>query len=153
MGRTANALLAFKMSAKPQPLTLHVPDADIEDLRARLARTRLPDQVPNARWEYGADLSYMRSLIEYWRTTFDWRAQVSSATGGANAVTRTIRFRLHDKLVCTSDTLSSACSNASMAAQPQFCIYSRRRLLFLQGASKNVPHTFRALYWRNGKSR
>ena len=69
------SLLEFKMSAKPQPVTLHVPDADIEDLRARLARTRLPDQVPNARWEYGADLRYMRSLIEYWRTTFDWRAQ------------------------------------------------------------------------------
>ncbi len=63
------------MSAKPQPFTLHVPDAHMDDLRARLARTRLPDQVSNSRWEYGADLSYMRSLIEYWRTTFDWRAQ------------------------------------------------------------------------------
>ena len=63
------------MSSKPQPFTLRVLDADIDDLRKRLARTRLPDQVPNSRWEYGADLSYMRSLIEYWRTSFDWRAQ------------------------------------------------------------------------------
>ena len=63
------------MSSKPQPFTLRVLDADIEDLRARLARTRLPDQAPNSRWEYGADLSYMRGLVEYWRTAFDWRAQ------------------------------------------------------------------------------
>jgi len=63
------------MSTKPQPFTLHVPDADIEDLKARLARTRLPDQAPDSRWEYGADLIYIRSLIEYWGTTFDWRPQ------------------------------------------------------------------------------
>ena len=63
------------MFAKPQAFTLHVPDAQIEDLKARLVRTRLPDQAPNSRWEYGADLTYMRSLIEYWRTSFDWRAQ------------------------------------------------------------------------------
>lgn len=62
------------MSSKPQPFTLRVLDADIDDLMKRLARTRLPNQVPNSRWEYGADLSYMRSLIEYWRTSFDWRA-------------------------------------------------------------------------------
>ena len=59
------------MFAKPQAFTLHVPEAHIEDLKARLARTRLPDQAPDSRWEYGADLTYMRSLIEYWRTSFD----------------------------------------------------------------------------------
>jgi microsomal epoxide hydrolase len=52
-----------------------VPDADIDDLKARLARTRLPDQAPGSRWEYGTDLGYMRTLVEYWGKTFDWRAQ------------------------------------------------------------------------------
>ena len=59
----------------PQPFTLHVPDADIIELHARLARTRFPDQAPDAPWAYGADLSYIRTLTEYWRTEFDWRAQ------------------------------------------------------------------------------
>ena len=58
---------------KPQPFTLHVPDADIVDLRARLARTRFPDQAPDAPWAYGTDLGYMRGLVEHWRTRFDWR--------------------------------------------------------------------------------
>jgi pimeloyl-ACP methyl ester carboxylesterase len=58
---------------KPQPFTLQVPEGDIEDLRARLARTRFPDQAPGVPWAYGADLGYMRGLVEHWRTSFDWR--------------------------------------------------------------------------------
>jgi len=56
------------------PFTYHVPDDDIADLRARLARTRLPDQAPDAPWAYGTDLTYLRTLIAYWRDQFDWRA-------------------------------------------------------------------------------
>lgn len=63
------------MPAKPQPFTLHVPEADIAELKERLARTRFPDQAPHSRWEYGADLGYMRGLVEYWRNVFDWRKQ------------------------------------------------------------------------------
>jgi len=38
------------MTATPAPFHLHVPDADIEDLRARLARARLPDRTPGEAW-------------------------------------------------------------------------------------------------------
>jgi pimeloyl-ACP methyl ester carboxylesterase len=55
--------------------TLHIPEEAIADLRDRLARTRFPDQAPGAAWAYGADLDYIRDLVEYWRTRFDWRAQ------------------------------------------------------------------------------
>ncbi len=61
------------MAPVPKPFTLHVPDADIAELRARLARTRFPDQTPGAAWAYGADLAYMRTLVEHWRAAFDWR--------------------------------------------------------------------------------
>jgi len=59
----------------PVPFTLHVPDADIADLRARLARTRLPDQAPGEPWAYGTDVTYLAGLLEYWREGFDWRAE------------------------------------------------------------------------------
>jgi pimeloyl-ACP methyl ester carboxylesterase len=60
----------------PRPFTLAIPEADIEDLKSRLARTRFPDQAPDAPWAYGADLGYMRDrLIPWWRDQFDWRAQ------------------------------------------------------------------------------
>jgi pimeloyl-ACP methyl ester carboxylesterase len=60
---------------KPAPFTLHVPDADIADLKVRLARTRLPDSAPGEPWAYGTDVSYLRGLVEYWRDGFDWRAE------------------------------------------------------------------------------
>jgi microsomal epoxide hydrolase len=55
--------------------TLHVPDADIADLRDRLARTRWPDSAPGDPWAYGASVDYLRDLVGYWRDGFDWRAQ------------------------------------------------------------------------------
>ena len=63
------------MTQSPTPFTMRVPDADIEDLHARLARTRFPDQAPGAPWAYGTDVAYLRGLTEYWRDSFDWRAQ------------------------------------------------------------------------------
>ena len=55
---------------KPTPFTLRIPDADIADLRERLARTRFPDQAPGEAWAYGTDVAYLRELAEYWRNGF-----------------------------------------------------------------------------------
>src|SRR6516162_10436838 len=60
---------------KPVPFELHVPDADIADLGDRLARSRFPDSAPGEAWAYGTDVAYMRSLVDYWREHFDWRAE------------------------------------------------------------------------------
>jgi pimeloyl-ACP methyl ester carboxylesterase len=57
------------------PFKLHVADDVLADLRSRLARTRFPDQAPDEPWAYGTDVAYLRELVEYWRTQFDWRAQ------------------------------------------------------------------------------
>jgi microsomal epoxide hydrolase len=35
----------------------------------------LPDQAPGEPWAYGTDVAYLRELLAYWRTGFDWRAQ------------------------------------------------------------------------------
>lgn len=59
----------------PTPFTLHVPDADIADLKERLSRTRLPDEPPGEPWAYGTSKAYLTGLIEYWRNRFDWRAE------------------------------------------------------------------------------
>ena len=59
----------------PTPFRLNVPDTVLHDLRERLARTRLPDEPPLAPWSTGTSVGYMRGLLEYWRTGFDWRAQ------------------------------------------------------------------------------
>lgn len=57
------------------PFEIHIPDADIADLKARLANARLPAQIPGTGWEYGTNAEYLRELVDYWQNDFDWRAQ------------------------------------------------------------------------------
>ncbi len=57
------------------PFTIGVPQAALDDLRDRLARTRWPEQGFEDGWEYGTELRYLRQLTEYWAGRFDWREQ------------------------------------------------------------------------------
>ncbi|MFN9090625.1 MAG: epoxide hydrolase family protein [Alphaproteobacteria bacterium] len=63
------------MVANPSPFTLQIPQADLVDLKARISRSRLPDEAPEAAWRYGTSVDYMRDLLEYWQHDFDWRDQ------------------------------------------------------------------------------
>jgi len=58
-----------------EPFKIAVPEATLEDLNHRLDRTRWPDEIPTSGWDYGSNLTYMKELVDYWRTSFDWRAQ------------------------------------------------------------------------------
>lgn len=58
---------------RPLPFTIDVPEAVLVDLRERLGRARWSGEVPGSGWEYGSNLAYLRSLVEYWRTAYDWR--------------------------------------------------------------------------------
>jgi len=59
----------------PTPFTLHVSDEILADLQSRLARVRWPDEPPLRRWSTGTSVGYMKQLVDYWRSGFDWRAQ------------------------------------------------------------------------------
>ena len=58
-----------------RPFTVAIPQADLDDLRSRLARTRLPQPAPGDDWTYGVPNSYLAPVIDTWRTEFDWREQ------------------------------------------------------------------------------
>ncbi|HEY4268602.1 MAG TPA: epoxide hydrolase [Galbitalea sp.] len=58
-----------------RPFRVEVAQADLDDLRARLARTRLPQAAPGDDWDYGTPNSYLSETVEHWRSAFDWRAQ------------------------------------------------------------------------------
>jgi len=57
----------------PEPFRIDVPQADLDELADRLARTRWPDDLPGAGWAYGVNGDYLRELVEYWRTGYHWR--------------------------------------------------------------------------------
>ena len=58
-----------------RPFEIAVEQSVLDDLEVRLTHTRWPDEIPGAEWDYGSNLDYIKELVEYWRTDFDWRAQ------------------------------------------------------------------------------
>lgn len=61
------------MRAEPTPFRIAVADAELADLRDRLARTRWPDREAVPDWSQGVPLAYVRELCDYWATGYDWR--------------------------------------------------------------------------------
>ncbi|WP_344972193.1 epoxide hydrolase family protein [Salinactinospora qingdaonensis] len=57
-----------------RPFTIEIPQADIDDLKSRIANTRWPDGLPDVGWSRGVPPEYLKELAEYWRTSYDWRA-------------------------------------------------------------------------------
>src|SRR5262245_55913734 len=55
------------------PFRVHVPDADLADLKRRLAATRWPDKEPVADQSQGAQLAKLQELVRHWATDYDWR--------------------------------------------------------------------------------
>jgi pimeloyl-ACP methyl ester carboxylesterase len=56
-----------------KPFKIEVPQAVLDDLKDRLAKTRWPAEAEGAGWRFGTNAAYMRKLVEYWRTGYDWR--------------------------------------------------------------------------------
>jgi pimeloyl-ACP methyl ester carboxylesterase len=56
-----------------QPFRIDIPEADLDDLRERLARTRWPSELPGVGWSRGVPRAYLQELAEYWRTGYNWR--------------------------------------------------------------------------------
>jgi pimeloyl-ACP methyl ester carboxylesterase len=64
-----------------RPFEARASDADLDDLRARLAAARLPEAetvyrpAPDPRrWDQGVPLADLVDLVDYWRTGYDWRS-------------------------------------------------------------------------------
>src|SRR5215211_5359921 len=72
--------------AEIRPFRIDISQADLDDLHDRLARTRWANELPPEErgggvqtgpvppgWEYGVPLDYVKTLVEYWQTRYDWR--------------------------------------------------------------------------------
>lgn len=69
------------LASDVQQVEVHAADADLEDLRARLAAARLPEaetvyRAPPdpRRWDQGVPLADLIDVVHYWRTEYNWRA-------------------------------------------------------------------------------
>lgn len=56
------------------PFEINIEDAVLDDLHERLCKTRYPDDLDNDDWRYGTNISYLKELVNYWISDYDWRA-------------------------------------------------------------------------------
>jgi pimeloyl-ACP methyl ester carboxylesterase len=56
-----------------RPFTIDIPQADLDDLRARIAATRWPEQEPVEDLSQGVPLAIVQKIARYWHDEYDWR--------------------------------------------------------------------------------
>lgn len=78
-----------------EPYVIAIPDADITSLNRRLAVTRWPDHIRDAGWSYGTDPDYLREIVDYWCSGYDWRASERRLNAFANFSATVDGFGLH----------------------------------------------------------
>ncbi|MEO9330474.1 epoxide hydrolase family protein [Gordonia aurantiaca] len=78
-----------------EPFRIAIPQSDVDDLAERLARTRWPDEVRDAGWDYGFPLGRLRALAEHWRIGYDWRAHEAKLNELDHHVTEIDGQRIH----------------------------------------------------------
>lgn len=57
----------------PRPFTIAIEQAQLDDLKARLAITRFPEKETVEDWDQGIPLAYVKDLAAYWARDYDWR--------------------------------------------------------------------------------
>ena len=76
-----------------RPFTIETPEADIEDLRARIAATHWPEKETVPDHSQGVPLATMQKLARYWATDYDWRRCEAQAERAAAVHHRDRRAR------------------------------------------------------------
>ncbi len=61
------------MTAYPRPFTIDIPQSQLDDLKARIALTRFPEQEIVEDWDQGIPLAYVKEVADYWANGYDWR--------------------------------------------------------------------------------
>ncbi len=59
---------------RAEPFEIAVDPGVLDDLRARIGNTRLPEAAPGTPWAQGTDRDWLAGLLGYWAGGFDWRA-------------------------------------------------------------------------------
>jgi pimeloyl-ACP methyl ester carboxylesterase len=65
---------ASEVTGEIQPFRTDIAEQELDDLRARLRRTRWPERETVGDWSQGVPLAYLQDLCRYWAEDYDWRA-------------------------------------------------------------------------------
>ena len=67
----------------------------LDDLKSKLKSTRWPDEIENSGWTFGANLSYMKELSDYWLNYFDWRKTEAEINKYSNYIAQIDGYNIH----------------------------------------------------------
>jgi pimeloyl-ACP methyl ester carboxylesterase len=86
MGTTTTAIRPFRFEA---------PEADLADLRRRIAATRWPDKETVADDTQGVQLATIQKLARHWQTDYDWRKIEAKLNALPNFITEIDGLDIH----------------------------------------------------------
>ena len=78
-----------------RPFTIEFPEADLEDLRARIAATRWPEKETVDDASQGVELATMQAVARYWETEHDWRKCEAKLNSVPNFITEIDGLDIH----------------------------------------------------------
>jgi len=78
-----------------EPFVIDIPESILDDLHARLTVTRLDPNDSATDWDAGTSPAYLRELLDYWQSDFDWRAQEANINRFAQFRARVDGSTLH----------------------------------------------------------
>ena len=78
-----------------RPFTVEIPEADLRELRARIAATRWPDKETVEDDSQGVPLALMQDLARYWLTEHDWRKCEARLNAVPNFITEIDGLDIH----------------------------------------------------------
>lgn len=78
-----------------RPFELHVPDATLKDIEARVRAFPWHEMPEDGGWAYGANLDYMKELCAYWLDGFDWRKQEAAINRHAHFIAPVDGINIH----------------------------------------------------------
>ena len=59
----------------PKAFKINVKQEVLDDLAIRLKNTRWTEEPQGSGWGYGTNSAYLKELVNYWQTAYDWRKQ------------------------------------------------------------------------------
>ena len=71
--QASSARTAAAADRSIRPFKARIPQAQIDELRRRIAATRFPERETVADFSQGVQLEKLRPLVEYWGKSYDWR--------------------------------------------------------------------------------
>jgi pimeloyl-ACP methyl ester carboxylesterase len=90
-----NAITKITAAEAIRPFRVDIPEADLVDLRQRLAQARLPEKETVSDFSQGVPLKTIQQVLDYWKTSYDWRKVEARINAQPNFITEIDGLDIH----------------------------------------------------------